>query len=90
MTQDQCRTLDDTRHYLPELRDLISKLGAVQVIPEERLNPVVDVVWYLQLQVFIEHSAVPDTVEGFRKIQRVHDNKPVGIKESCDGVEEMN
>jgi hypothetical protein len=62
----------------------------VRVISEERLNPVVDVVWYMQLQVFIEHSTVSDTVEGFPKIQRVHDNKPVGIKENCDGVKEMN
>jgi hypothetical protein len=66
------RPLDDTPHYLPELRDLISKLGAMWVIPEERLIPVVDVVWYLQLQLFTEHSAVLDTVEGFRKIQCVH------------------
>ena len=49
-----------------------------------------DVVWHVQQQIFIEHSTVSDTVEGLGKVQRVHNNIVVGLKEGGDGVQDMN
>jgi len=61
----------------------------------KRFDPIIDVVWHFQLQIFDEHSTVLDLAEGLsisisRKVQCVYDNKVVGLKEGGDGVEEMN
>jgi len=62
----------------------------VLLVTEKRLDPIIDFVWHFQLQIFVEHSTVSYTVGGLGKVQCVHNDKVVGLKEGGDGVEEMN
>jgi len=45
------------------------KTGTVLVVTEKRFDPIIDVIWHFQLQIFVEHSTVSDTVEGIRTVQ---------------------
>jgi len=59
------------------------------MIPEKRLNPVVDMVWYIETRELVKDSTVTDTVECLGKIQCIDDDIRIALKMVNDCMEEV-
>ena len=58
----------------------------MRVVPEEGLNPIVNVVWDIELGIFMQDCMVPNAVECLGKIQRIYNDILIGVEESGDCV----
>jgi hypothetical protein len=72
---------------LLEARAVTAEPGAVRVVTEESLNPVVNIIWDLELEVLVEHSTVTHTIKCLGKIQSIDNDEQVCVEECCNCVE---
>ena len=54
---------------------------AVEAVPEERFNPIVDVVRQVKARELLKNSIVSDTVKSFGEINSYNDDKRIVLKE---------
>ena len=54
---------------------------AVEAVPEERFNPIVDVVRQVKARELLKNSIVSDTVKSFGEISSYNDDKRIVLKE---------
>ena len=74
--------MNDAGLYFLEKGCLIVEFSAMRVVSEKGLNPIVYVVWNIELGIFM----VPNNVECLRNIQCIHNDILIGVEESGDCV----
>jgi len=63
---------------------------AVEAVPEERFNPIVDMVRQVKVRELLKNSIVSDTVKSFSKINSYNDDKRIVLEEGGCCVEKVN
>ena len=59
------------------------------MVSEESLDPVVDMVWYIEPGEFFENNTMADSIKCFGKIECIDYDKRIVLKESCNCMEEV-